>query len=221
MNSLESTFVVVSEDPALIETVRAAVGTTAVLQVVSSLNDAMSLVRTPPALGVIVDGAVLRGQPVPQLSRLRSSGPLVSILFLAVELRANLLNDIQPLRIELLARPFPQSAVERFVRRALSQGHLSDLMMGNWIEHLATEHKLSGKDLALFPLVLDRETPEALCARLNIDHEALTRGLRRLVKKCRVRNTDRLAKNVMRDALLFGASGSVTTYGAELGSASF
>ena len=65
----------------------------------------------------------------------------------------------------------------------------------------------TGNEVALFPLLLERETPEALCARLNIDEAALSRGLRRLVKKCRVRNTDRLAKNLMRDALLSGTVG--------------
>src|SRR3954454_14251174 len=143
MKSLATTFVVVSEDAALIETVRRAIGTLAVLQVVGSLAEALPLVRTPPALGVIIDGACLRGLPVPQLVRLRSTGPLVSILFVASELRSSLLNDIQPLRVELLARPCPGAAVERFVRRALSAGHLSDVQVGNWIDHLASEHKLS------------------------------------------------------------------------------
>ena len=214
MNNNESTFVVVSEDAALIENVRQAVGSASVLQVVSSLAEALPLVTTPPALGVIVDGAVLRGQPVPQLQRLRSGSPLVSILFVAVELRSTLLNDIQPLRVELLARPLPAVAVQRFVKRALSSGHLSNLQVGNWIEHLTSEHKLSGSEVALFPLVLDRETPEALCARLNIDSDTLSRGLRRLVKKCRVRNTDRLAKNLMRDALLFGTHATLPAYQA-------
>jgi hypothetical protein len=36
-----------------------------------------------------------------------------------------------------------------------------------------------------------------------VDEVTLQRSLRRLVKKCKVRNTDRLAKNLMRDALLF------------------
>ena len=220
MKSLESTFVVVSEDLALIETVRSAIGTTAVLQVVRSLAEALPMVTTPPALGVIVDDAVLRGQPVPQLERLRAASPLVRILFVAVELRASLLNDIQPLRVELLARPLPAAAVQRFVLRALSAGHVSDAQVGCWIEHLTSEHKLSGNDVALFPLVLDRETPQALCARLNIDSDALSRGLRRLVKKCRVRNTDRLAKNLMRDALLFGTPGASRGLSAE-GSAAF
>src|SRR4051812_6242430 len=104
MKNLESTFVIVSQDASLIESVRASVGSLATLQVVPDLADALSLVRTPPALGVIVDGAALRGQAVSQLTRLRTAGPLVSILFIASELRAGLLNDIQPLRIELLVR---------------------------------------------------------------------------------------------------------------------
>lgn len=216
----ESTFVVVSEDEGLVDIVRAAVGDLALLQVVRSFAEALPLVTTPPACGVIVDGAVLRGQPVPQLAKLRSQSPLVNIMFVAVELRANLLNDIQPLRVELLARPLPGAAVTRFVKRTLSSGRLSDLQVGNWIEHLASAHKLSCNDVALFPLVLDRETPEALCARLNIDEVALSRGLRRLVKKCRVRNTDRLAKNLMRDALLFGQGASPELYGQDA-SASF
>lgn len=213
MKNAESTFVVVSEDEGLVDIVRAAVGDLALLQVVRSFAEALPLVTTPPACGVIVDGAVLRGQPVPQLARLRSQSPLVNILFVAVELRSSLLNDIQPLRVELLARPLPGQAVERFVKRTLTSGRLSDVQVGNWIEHLASEHKLSNNDVALFPLVLDRETPAHLCARLNIDQAALSRGLRRLVKKCRVRNTDRLAKNLMRDALLFGSSAHAMGYG--------
>jgi hypothetical protein len=218
MSLTQNTFVVISEDAELIETVRSSVGADALVQVARDLAEALPLVVTPPAVAVVVDGSVLRGSVVTQLSRLRASGPLVSILFIASELRAGLLNDIQPLRVELLARPLPMDAVVRFVRRSLSAGRLSDLQMQIWIERLASEHKLSGNDLALFPLVLDRETPEALCARLNIDQEALSRGLRRLVKKCRVRNTDRLAKNVMRDALLF-SSRSTAGYAGQSASA--
>jgi hypothetical protein len=205
MSATQNTFVVISEDADLIETVRSSVGDGAVVQVVRDVAEALPLVTTPPAVGLVLDASVVRGSVVTALSRLRAGSPLVNILFVASDLRAGLLNDIQPLRVELLARPLPMDAVVRFVHRTLSAGRLSDLQMDVWIERLATEHKLSGNDLALFPLVLDRETPEALCARLNIDQAALTRGLRRLVKKCRVRNTDRLAKNVMRDALLFSS----------------
>ncbi|HEY6877474.1 MAG TPA: hypothetical protein VI299_05615 [Polyangiales bacterium] len=200
-----TTFVVISDDLELVKAVRSSVADAALVQVVSDIAEALPLVTTPPAVGVIVDGCTMRHGVASQLARLRASSPLVTILLVTSDLRPSLLNDVQPLRVELLARPLPAGAIERFVRRTLAAGRLSDLQMGAWIEHLATEHKLSGNDVALFPLVLDRETPEALCARLNIDQAALSRGLRRLVKKCRVRNTDRLAKNVMRDALLFNA----------------
>jgi hypothetical protein len=175
------------------------------VQVARELGEVLPQLTTPPVLGMVIDGALLRGSAVSQLARLRAQNPLVNILFITSDLRASLLNDLQPLRVELLARPLPREALARFVTRTLAAGRLSDLQMGAWIERLASEHKLSGNDIALFPLVLDRETPEALCARLNIDRDALSRGLRRLVKKCRVRNTDRLAKNVMRDALLAGS----------------
>jgi hypothetical protein len=202
MNNASETFLIVSEDQALIAAVQSALADTTNVRLTASVAEARALMQQGAPLGIIVDGATLRGQPVQQLAALRAGSPLVNILFVTNELRGVLVNDIQPLRVELLARPLPAAAIKRFVDRTLAAGRLSDREVATWIGHLATEHKLSGNDIALFPLVLDRETPEALCARLNIDREALSRGLRRLVKKCRVRNTDRLAKNLMRDALL-------------------
>lgn len=202
MNDATKTFVIVSEDETLITAVRSAVGERAVLQVLGDVATARAHMELAPPTGLVVDALNIPGNPVTQLARLRAVNPLMSILFVASELRGGLLNDIQPLRVELLARPVPAGGLARFVERTLSVGRLSDLQVGVWIERLTSMHKLSGQDVALFPLVLDRETPEALCARLNIDEATLSRGLRRLVKKCRVRNTDRLAKNLMRDALL-------------------
>jgi hypothetical protein len=219
MTSAEHTFVVVTEDAALEAAVRTAVGELARVYGAKDLASALALVRRPGTLGAIVDGNATAVKPVQQLARLRAAAPLVSILFVAGELRSSLLNDIQPLRVELVARPLPTQAIERFIRRSSSAGRLSDVHVGAWIEHLANAHKLNGTDLALFPLVLDRETPEALCLRLNIDRAALSRGLRRLVKKCRVRNTDRLAKNLMRDALLLGAGGAPQSMLSEAASA--
>ena len=218
MNDATKTFVIVSEDETLIAAVRAAVGARAVLHVLPDVAAARTHMQLVPPAGLVVDALNIRGNPVAQLSRLRAVSPLMSILFVASELSGGLLNDIQPLRVELLARPLPAGGLARFVQRTLSVGRLSDLQVGVWIARLASEHKLSGQDVALFPLVLDRETPEALCARLNIDQAALSRGLRRLVKKCRVRNTDRLAKNLMRDALLCVPAHGGGSY-AELASA--
>ncbi len=217
MTIAQETFVVASQDPQLIALVRAAVGIHGTVHAVADVAALVALAGVPSMLsGVIVDAQVVRGQPAQELARLRAQGPLVGLLFVATELPASLLNDLQPLRVELLARPLPAQAIDRFVSRTRAAGRLSDVHVGAWIEHLANAHKLNGTDVALFPVVLDRETPEAVCARLNMDRAALSRGLRRLVKKCRVRNTDRLAKNLMRDALLFGAGAQGMTFAPDL-----
>jgi hypothetical protein len=204
MHAASNVFVVVSADEGLIAAAARAVEGKAKVEVVPGLLEALPLAGRPGVMGVIVDSANIRVPYVQQLARLRAANPLIGILFVVSDVRGTLLNDLQPLRVELLARPLPADAIERFVSRTLSAGRLTDVQVGAFIQQLASTHKLSGNDVALFPLVLDRETPEALCARLNIDEAALSRGLRRLVKKCRVRNTDRLAKNLMRDALLVG-----------------
>jgi DNA-binding NarL/FixJ family response regulator len=153
--------------------------------------------------GVFVDGALMKQNVVRELTRLRTTFPLAHMMFIATAAQTYLLNDIQPLRVDLFARPLPQSALAPFIERALSAGRLSSRSMRAWIEEMAGECRLTSRDVALMPLVLETETADATCARLGLDEATLQRSLRRLVKKCRVRNTDRLAKNMMRDALLF------------------
>jgi hypothetical protein len=152
---------------------------------------------------LFVDGTLFSQNVVRELTRLRNSFPLAHMMFIATPAQTHLLNEFQPLRVDVFARPLPQSAVAPFIDRALSAGRLSDRSMRAWIEEMAGECRLTRRDVALMPLVLEVETPDATCARLGLDAATLQRSLRRLVKKCRVRNTDRLAKNMMRDALLF------------------
>jgi|GEM_PF-6912478 len=152
---------------------------------------------------VFIDGALYKQNVLRELTRLRAAFPLAHMMFVATPSQVHLLNDIQPLRVELFARPLPQSALTPFIDRALSAGRLSDRSMRAWIEEMAGECRLTRRDVALMPLVLEAETPDATRARLGLDEATLQRSLRRLVKKCKVRNTDRLAKNMMRDALLF------------------
>jgi DNA-binding NarL/FixJ family response regulator len=153
---------------------------------------------------VVVDGVMLQADDTRELAQLRSAFPLAHILLIATSSQLRWLNDVQPLRIEMVMRPLlPQVTLSVLIDRCLSAGRLSDLQMQTWIKEMASECRLTRRDLALMPLVLDAETPEQTRARLGMDQAGLERSLRRLVKKCRVRNTDRLAKNLMRDALLF------------------
>jgi hypothetical protein len=125
------------------------------------------------------------------------------VLFVAGRLEASLVNLLQPLRVQLAARPLPPTLFAQYVERALSGGRVTQRDLSEWIEHLAVERRLSAGDRALIPVVLGNESVEQACDRLGLDRAAIERGLRRMVKKCRVRNADRLARNLLRDALLF------------------
>jgi FixJ family two-component response regulator len=195
-------FILVSDDALLSRTLTQLTSERAEMVVTSNVVQALTVDRRR-VRGVILDGAQIKLQVVRELTRLRATFPLAHVLFVASAAQMMLLNDVQPLRVELLARPLPAHALAAFVERATSAGRLSERSMQVWIEEMACECRLTRRDVALMPLVLEAETAAATCARLGVDEATLQRSLRRLVKKCRVRNTDRLAKNLMRDALLF------------------
>jgi DNA-binding NarL/FixJ family response regulator len=194
-------FILVSDDSLLFRALTQLAGDRAEIQVASNL--ATLEAERSRVRGVIVDGTLVKTQVVRELTRLRSAYPLANLLFIASVSQMPLLNDLQPLRVEILARPLPQQALSAFLDRTLSAGRLSGRSMRAWIDEMANECRLTRRDVALMPLVLEEETVAVTCARLGVDEATIQRSLRRLVKKCRVRNTDRLAKNIMRDALLF------------------
>jgi FixJ family two-component response regulator len=195
-------FILVSDDALLARTLTQLTHERAEMAITSNVAQALTLDRRR-VRGILLDGVLLKSQVIRELTRLRAAFPLAHMVFVASPAQMMLLNDLQPMRVELLARPLPQSALSFFVDRAISAGRLSESNIRAWIEEMACECRLTRRDVALMPLVLEEETSDETCERLGFDEATLQRSLRRLVKKCRVRNTDRLAKNLMRDALLF------------------
>jgi FixJ family two-component response regulator len=196
-------FILVSDDALLARTLTQLTEERAEMAITPDVAQALAL-DARRVRGILLDGALVKAQVLRELTRLRAAFPLAHMVFVASPAQMMLLNDLQPMRVELLARPLPQTALSFFVERAISAGRLSERNLQAWIDEMAGECRLTRRDLALMPLVLEEETTAAICARLGVDEATLQRDLRRLVKKCRVRNTDRLAKNLMRDALLFG-----------------
>jgi DNA-binding NarL/FixJ family response regulator len=198
----------ISDDALLTHAFSAALSGRASLHVVSDLRQALTFLDSCQgavggAVGVVVDQLALRSDTVRGIQRLRAACPLAAVLFVAGRLEASLVNLLQPLRVQLAARPLPPTLFAQYVERALSGGRVTQRDLSEWIEHLAVERRLSAGDRALIPVVLGNESVEQACDRLGLDRAAIERGLRRMVKKCRVRNADRLARNLLRDALLF------------------
>jgi hypothetical protein len=202
MKNTSDLFVVLSADGALSESLSAALPSEASFVVASSYASLLELAKKPGVIGMVVDARSITGRVESKVERLRNDAPLAHILFVADELTANVLNELQPLRVDIVARPLPAEAIAVFVERALTAGRLPNASVNAYIDQLASAHRLNGKEVSLFSVVLDNETPEQACARLGLDEAVYVRTMRRLLKKCHMRSADRLAKNVMRDALL-------------------
>jgi hypothetical protein len=202
MKSPSDLFVLLSNDAGLVGALTAAVGDEATLRVASSYAELLELSQRPNVRGLVVDAPALSG-PIPQrLERLRVEAPLARLLFVVSELPALLLNELQPLRVDIVARPLPAQALALFVERSLKAGRLKTESVTAYIGQLASAHRLNGKEISLFPVVLDNETAEQACERLGLDEVVFSRTMRRLLRKCHMRSADRLAKSVLRDALL-------------------
>lgn len=202
MKTSAETFLLLTSDAALQQAMARALANDAVLQLVASFADLVEQARKPGVRGAVIDGRIVDGRIDAKLERLRNQAPLLQLLFVADELTPGLLNDLQPLRVEIVARPLPASAIAVFVERTLTAGRVPTASVTAYIDQLASAHRLSGKEVSLFGVVLENETPEQACQRLGLDAAVFTRTMRRLLKKCHMRSQDRLAKNVMRDALL-------------------
>jgi DNA-binding NarL/FixJ family response regulator len=202
MKQSTSRFLILSQDKQLIRAFASALPKDATLQAVDGFQDLFPLLRASDTQGVVIDGQGTGSNTPLEIARVRHEVPLAQLLFVAVDLRAQLLNDLQPLRVDILARPFPLSAFSTFIKRALTAGRVPTASVNAYIDQLASAHKLSGREVSLFSVVLENETVEAACARLGLNDEVFTRTMRRLLKKCHMRSRDRLAKSVMRDALL-------------------
>ncbi len=204
MTTLDTCFVLISDDALLARSLAAAISGAAALHVVSRPEQALALLQsTRRVCGIVMDQVALDSDVARVVDRLRMARPLSALLFVSSKLDVALINQLQPLRVPQLVRPLPADALSQYVLRALVQGRVTSSDMQQWVTRLAVDRKLSAGDRALIPVILEAESPEGACMRLGIDRSALERGLRRIVKKCRVRNTDRLARNLFRDALLY------------------
>ncbi len=204
MTTVDSCFVLISDDLLLARALAAAISGAATLSVVSNADQAFALLSSTRNIsGIVLDQTAVGCDTLRIANKLRAARPLASLLFVASKLEVSLINALQPLRVQLVVRPLPAEALAQYVVRALAGGRVTSGDMQQWVARLSSDRHLSAGDRALIPVILERESIELACHRLGMDRSALERGLRRIVKKCRVRNTDRLARNLWRDALLF------------------
>jgi DNA-binding NarL/FixJ family response regulator len=153
--------------------------------------------------GVMIDAESCEGCVLEALRELRAHNPLLPVLVLSSRADASLVNGLHALRAELVIKPVWEANVVSFVQRALVSGWLPDERVAAWVDELAREKQLSSREVQLLAYALGSDSRELVLRRLGITENTLKSQVKALLKKCRARSMDDLAKSVLRDALVF------------------
>jgi len=169
-----------------------------------SAREAMTML-VPRALwsGVVIDLDGLELPALETLERVRVAHPLVPILVLSASVTPALVNALHAQRAELVMKPVGESNITSFVQRALVCGWLPDERVAAWVDELARRNHLTPREVQLMAYALGNESRTKVIRRLGITENTLKTQVRALLRKCGARSMDTLAKNVLREALVF------------------
>lgn len=171
-----------------------------------SFEEALALLERGEQFdGVFMDSQALLGRELTRVRQVRELRPLLPMLLLCTQPTPEVINGAQLLRAELLCMPAAGNQLADFASRAHRAGRLTKSQLEQYLEELQHRKGLAERHVALVPHVLGEETAEQAKRRLGLDDDAFARNLRGLLKKCRTRSAEGLAKTVMREALLFGS----------------
>lgn len=197
-------FLVIVRDDGLAHTLLETMQRYTVTRRVRCYKEALPLL-TPHARwsGLVMDLDAVEGQEVAALERVREVHPLVPILALSSMPSPDLINSLHALRAELVCKPAGSENVTSFVQRALVAGWLPDDRVAAWVDELARRHALTAREVQLMAYALGNEPRQQVIRRLGITENTLKTQVRALLRKCNARSMDGLAKNVLREALIY------------------
>lgn len=197
-------FLLVIRDDALATTLTEPMQRYSVVRRVRSAREAVPML-VPRALwsGVVIDLDCLDGAALETLDRIRGAHPLVPILAFSSSVSPALVNALHAARAELVMRPVGEGNIVSFVQRALVCGWLPDERVAAWVDELARRNHLTAREVQLMTYALGNESREQVTRRLGITENTLKTQVRALLRKCGARSMDTLAKNVLREALVF------------------
>jgi DNA-binding NarL/FixJ family response regulator len=153
--------------------------------------------------GVVIDLDGFDANALEALRSIREAHPLVPILALASTASAELVNGLHAHRAELVLKPVAEANIVSFVQRALVTGWLPDDRVAAWVDEIARRKSLTPREVQLMAYALGNESRSKVIRRLGITENTLKTQVRALLRKCGARSMDSLAKNVLREALVF------------------
>jgi DNA-binding NarL/FixJ family response regulator len=194
-------FLIVEDEPTLARTLARTFGRHGPCEVVHSMAAARDQLENHSEwTGVVLDLILPDGYGLDLLSEIRQIHGELPVLVLTGELNRDVVNKVQTMRGEYVCKPASADNLNPFIQRALAQERVDDAAIGQRIEHLARQLKLTRRETELLTLSVDGLSRKELAQALGVAENTVKAQIRSLLKKSGARSLATLAQKVIKGA---------------------
>ncbi|MEZ4286596.1 MAG: response regulator transcription factor [Polyangiales bacterium] len=194
-------FLIVEDEPTLARTLARTFGRHTEVEVVHDMAAARAkLHERSDWTGVVLDLVLPDGYGLDLLADIRKEQGALPVLVLTGELNRDVVNRVQTLRGEYVCKPASADNLNPFIQRALAQERVDDEAIGQRIEHLARQLKLTRRETELLTLSVDGLSRRELAESLGVAENTVKAQIRSLLKKSGARSLATLAQKVIKGA---------------------
>jgi DNA-binding NarL/FixJ family response regulator len=194
-------FLIVEDEPTLARTLARTFGRHGSVDVVHSMSAARDkLGNDSEWTGVVLDLILPDGYGLDLLAEIRQIHGALPVLVLTGELNRDVVNKVQTMRGEYVCKPASADNLNPFIQRALAQERVDDAAIGQRIEHLARQLKLTRRETELLTLSVDGLSRKELADALGVAENTVKAQIRSLLKKSGARSLATLAQKVIKGA---------------------
>jgi DNA-binding NarL/FixJ family response regulator len=195
-------FLIVEDEPTLARTLARTFGRHRSVEVVHSMAAAREMLDGGRDwTGVVLDLILPDGYGLDLLADIRKEQGALPVLVLTGELNRDVVNKVQTLRGEYVCKPASAENLNPFIQRALAQETVDDAAIGQRIEHLARQLRLTRRETELLTLSVDGLSRKQLAEALGVAENTVKAQIRSLLKKSGARSLATLAQKVIKGAV--------------------
>lgn len=195
-------FLIVEDEPTLARTLARTFGRHRSVEVVHSMAAARDMMDGGRDwTGVVLDLILPDGYGLDLLAEIREKQGALPVLVLTGELNRDVVNKVQTLRGEYVCKPASAENLNPFIQRALAQESVDDAAIGQRIEHLARQLRLTRRETELLTLSVDGLSRKQLAEALGVAENTVKAQIRSLLKKSGARSLATLAQKVIKGAV--------------------
>jgi DNA-binding NarL/FixJ family response regulator len=171
------------------------------VRVARSLAAARAIVEeiTPP-MAMVFDVSLPDGSGLDALAHARDRFPAVPAMMLTGHVDPELINRAQRLRAEYAVKPVDPRNLEAFIQHALAS-RVASAPERSAVQKWALRHRLSPRETQIVTVTLSGTPREELPRILGVSENTVKTHVRRMLKKCRVRDLGDLTQQLLKEGM--------------------